>query len=186
MEEDTHEGKAELRILQVPRTRFVPEGFVPQYKLGGHHWTTFSCEATGSDKWFVDLPECRAYMRSMQDDPGGDIVVLHPFEDEEQESEERGPGKKCIKCGCQLLFSARAVGDGHCHICGHRVLAAERTRREVLVSELRAVIYFALDKCVSRTAGNLVNPFAYLRQQDWDDFAAMALKAGVFVLKEEQ
>jgi len=42
------------------------------------------------------------------------------------------------------------------------------------IERLRAVIQFARDKCVCRTAGNEKNPFAYLWKRDWDEFERMA------------
>jgi len=33
-----------------------------------------------------------------------------------------------------------------------------------------SILQFAVDKCVSRNAGNLQNPYAYLRKADWDEF----------------
>lgn len=80
-------SKAELRILHVPApTSQHVDGFVPQYKLKGHRrWIMFSCESTGQERWFSTLPECRQYLRCMQDEPGGGIVVLDPFDDEVQE-----------------------------------------------------------------------------------------------------
>ncbi len=90
-------------------------------------------------------------------------------------------------CGkWKAIVAAETVGDGYCHRCGHGLLAAQNGNLKSQVEKLQAVIRFALDKCVSRTAGNLDNPFAYLWQQDWDDFAALALKAGVSLLKQEE
>ena len=42
------------------------------------------------------------------------------------------PYEPCTKCKTGLLFSARAVGDGLCHACGHKELAAVRKECENL------------------------------------------------------
>lgn len=95
--------------------------------------------------------------------------------------------ERCAVCGG---LPARATGDGHhCNRCGYKKLAAERTRREALVSELRAAIYFALDRGHSNrkaaTAANPVIPFMYLWQENWTEFARLAKAAGVEVSGHE-
>jgi hypothetical protein len=58
---------------------------------------------------------------------------------------ERPPGvikaqgrqtQRCTECNCTLLYSARLVGDGLCHVCGHQILA-ERVRGQTMAAEKR-------------------------------------------------
>ncbi|KKN79756.1 hypothetical protein LCGC14_0336110 [marine sediment metagenome] len=132
---------------------------------------------TSEQGWCGEWKAEPATTCTMHLDPGLECLDKTPEED---------PCEKCVQCGGTLTFSSRAVGDGYCHRCGHKVSATERFR-ESQVTELKAVIRFALDKCVSRDEVSLNNPYAFacLRNPDWHDFAAMALKAGVFVMKPE-
>lgn len=77
---------------------------------------------------------------------------------------------RCVDCGGRLASNVKATKDGYCHRCAHKALLAERIRREALVSELKAVIYFALPKAD-----------AYFRQKDWEEFVCRAKAAGVEV-----
>jgi len=48
----------------------------------------------------------------------------------EYETPLRDTPDKCRDCGNGLLFSARSLGDGLCHVCGHKQLAAAEAERD--------------------------------------------------------
>ncbi len=55
--------------------------------------------------------------------------------------------------------------------------ADEIDRLQGVVDAQRKAIDFCREKCVSRTAGNINDPFAWLPQRDWDDFVKQAAAA---------
>ncbi len=56
--------------------------------------------------------------------------------------------------------------------------AADKIERlQAIADKYRDACQFAIEKCVSRTAGNSTDPFAWLPQRDWDDFVSMTAEA---------
>ncbi len=80
-----------------------------------------------------------------------------------------------------LSFITDAIDPDQSDETSDWTLLDSRWRRRVddmhkQIKRLQDIIQFALDKCACRSAGNTVNPFAYLWKPDWDEFERRALE----------